>query len=145
MATRAMVEEFLAVRNLALVRASRTARVAGFSISDELAKKGYTISVVYLDEEGSLAELKSLPEPVGGIIIAVPSAQCEKAVRLAIDAGVKKAWLQQGSESKAGIDLCESNGISVVHGECVMMFAEPVKSFHAVHRFIWKLLGLLPK
>jgi len=25
------------------------------------------------------------------------------------------------------------------------MFAEPVKSFHAFHRWIWKLLGKLPK
>jgi hypothetical protein len=32
----------------------------------------------------------------------------------------------------------------VVQKECILMFAEPVKSIHGIHRWIWKVLGKLP-
>jgi predicted CoA-binding protein len=123
------------------VRTSRTTRVAGFKIDEELGKKGYTVSVVYLDEESPGSTLGELKDPVGGVIIVVPSEQSEKAVLQAIKAKIPRVWLQKGSESAAAIKLCQDKGITVIQGECLMMFAEPVKSFHAFHRWIWKLQG----
>lgn len=52
--------------------------------------------------------------------------------------------MQQGSESKNAIDLCVKNGINVIAGECIMMYAEPVKSIHSFHRWINKLVGRYP-
>lgn len=82
--------------------------------------------------------------PIGGLMIAVPRDQIEDAVRMAIDAKISRIWIQEGSETEGAIKLCQENGISVIHGECILMFAEPVKSFHAFHRWIWKLRGKLP-
>jgi hypothetical protein len=31
-----------------------------------------------------------------------------------------------------------------VHGECILMFAQP-SSFHRLHRWVWGLLGKLPR
>jgi hypothetical protein len=31
-----------------------------------------------------------------------------------------------------------------VHGECILMFAEPAAFFHRAHRWIWRMLGKLP-
>jgi hypothetical protein len=53
--------------------------------------------------------------------------------------------MQQGAESKEAIRFCEDNNIAVVHGECILMFAEPLAFGHRLHRWIWKLLGRLPK
>jgi predicted CoA-binding protein len=89
--------------------------------------------------------LSGLKKTVDGVIIAVPAAQAEKAVREAIDAKIPRLWLQPGSESKPVISLCEEKGISVIHGACIMMYAEPVKSFHAFHRGMWKLFGRYQK
>lgn len=145
MRSRAMIDEFLAQRRLGLVRASRNTPVSGFSIDKELGARGYIVSVVYLDENGPALNIRNLKEPVGGVIIAVPADQAEKAVRQAIDAKIPLLWLQRGSESKSAIRLCEQKEVSVIYGECVMMFAEPVKSFHAFHRWIRKVSGKLPK
>jgi predicted CoA-binding protein len=139
-----MINEFMAQKKLALVRASRKTPVSGFSIDKELGAKGYSVSVVYLDEDTPGSKLKDLKEPMGGVILAVPSDQTEKAVRQAIEAKITRVWMQKGSESKPAIKLCEEKGISVIYGECIMMFAEPVKSFHAFHRFLCKLFGKLP-
>ena len=144
MTTRAVVDEFLAQKQLAVLRASRKTPVHGFRVDKELQGKGYTVSVVYLEEDGPGTKLSDLKEPVGGVIIAVSSNLAAKAVEQAIEAQIPRIWLQQGSESKAAIQLCEEKGISVIYGECVLMFAEPVKSIHAFHRWIWKLFGKLP-
>ncbi|OFV81824.1 MAG: hypothetical protein A2W26_07970, partial [Acidobacteria bacterium RBG_16_64_8] len=71
--------------------------------------------------------------------------QSEQAVREAIEANIPRVWLQRGCESKAAIELCGQEGIPLVHGECVLMYAEPVRSIHAFHRWLWKTLGLLAK
>ena len=42
-------------------------------------------------------------------------------------------------------DHCEDGGLEVVHGHCILMFAEPTASFHKFHRWVWGLLGKIPK
>jgi predicted CoA-binding protein len=145
MATRAMIDEFLGHRRLALVRTTPSAPVAGAKIDEELGAKGYDISVVYLDESVTEPRLSNLNEPVEGAVIAVPRKLCEQAVKEAIDAKMPRVWLQNGCESKEAIALCDDNDIPVVYGACVLMYSEPVKSFHAFHRWLWKTLGLLAK
>ena len=58
--------------------------------------------------------------------------------------GVKNIWMQQGSESENAIEFCNKNEINVIHGECILMFAEPVKSIHSFHRWVNKLIGKYP-
>ena len=52
--------------------------------------------------------------------------------------------MQQGAESSTAIDLCKQNNINVIHGECILMFAEPLGFMHSIHRWIWKILGKYP-
>jgi predicted CoA-binding protein len=145
MATRAMIDEFLSHHELALVRSSPSSPIRGARIDEELGKKGYKIAVVYLDDSVPEPRLTNLKDPVEGVIVAVPPNQCEKAVREAIEANIPRVWLQNGCESKSAIELCEQRGVSAVHGACVLMYAEPVKSIHAFHRWLWKTLGRLAK
>jgi predicted CoA-binding protein len=145
MATQAMIDEFLGHRKLALIRLSPTTTVAGARIDDELKSKDHDITVVYLDESVTEPRLASLKEPVEGVIIAVPKKHAEKAVKEAIEAGIPRIWIQNGCQTKAAIELGEASGVPVVHGACVMMYAQPVKSIHAFHRRLWKTLGLLAK
>ncbi len=73
------------------------------------------------------------------------SSQTESVVRDAVQAGIRHLWIQQGSDSAAALELARKEGLAVVSGDCILMFAEPVASFHRFHRWIWKLLGRLPK
>jgi uncharacterized protein len=145
MSTRAQIDEFLSQFDLALVRLSSTIPVRGSKIDVELQNKGYKIRVVYLDGPEGTPKVGSLPQPVEGAIIAVPKDRSEQAVREAVDAGVRRLWIQNGCESKAAIELAEKSGIPLVYGHCVMMYADPVRSVHAFHRWLAKSFGRLAK
>lgn len=144
MATTMTTEEFLSHKKLALVRLSAQTPVMA-PMDRELRPKGYDISVVYLNTTGSDPALDDVKDVVEGAIISVPKSECEAAVREAIDAGIPRLWLQSGSESKEALALCEERGVPVIHGACVLMYAQPVKSVHAFHRWLWKTFGLLKK
>jgi len=149
MTSRTAVDGFLADRTLALVGASRSGRKFGNMVLKELTAKGYRVLPVHPDEpeiDGHPAypSLADLPEKVGSVIVVVPPAKAEQVVRDAAAAGIGRVWLQQGASSPGALQAAEAHGLSVVHGECILMFAEPTASYHRVHRFIWKVLGRLP-
>lgn len=136
--------EFLSHKKLALVRLSAQTPVMG-DMKKELVPKGYDISVVYLKAGESDPTIEHVKDAVEGAIISVPRSECAAAVREAIDAGIPRLWLQSGCDSKEAVALCEEAGVPVIHGACVLMYAQPVQSVHRFHRGLWKLCGLLQK
>ena len=149
MTSKAAVDDFLAQRTLAVVGVSREGKGFGNMAHKELKDKGYRVFPVNpnaesIGDERCYPSLGALPEPVGGVLVVVPPAQTEQVVRDAATAGIGRVWMQQGAESEAAIRFCEGNGISAVHGECILMFAEPMGFGHRLHRWVWGLLGKLP-
>jgi predicted CoA-binding protein len=147
--TRAAVEQFLAQGHLGLVGASRSGKRFGNYALRELTRKGYRVSVVHpevseIDGVRCYASVAELPDDVGGLVIVVPPEQTEMLVAEAAAAGVRNVWMQQGSESPRAVELCREHGINEVHGECILMYARP-SGFHRVHRWLWGLVGKLPK
>jgi predicted CoA-binding protein len=150
MTSKAMVADFVAQRKLAVVGVSRQGKKFGNMAFRELKAKGYKLLPVHpqaeaIEGERCYPNLAALPEPVEGVLVIVPPAETEKIVREAAAAGIKRVWMQQGAESPAAIRFCQENGLSAVHGECILMFAEPAAWMHRAHRWFWKLLGKIPK
>ncbi len=150
MNTQADVEEFLAQRSLAVAGVSRSGRKFGNTAYRELRAKGYNLFPVHpeaevLEGDKAYPSLSALPEEVGGLLAVIPPTETEQLVRDAAAAGITRVWLQQGAESENAIRFCEEHDISVVAGECILMFAEPTGLGHKLHRWVWKLLGKLPK
>ena len=150
MSSKQAVNEFISQKKLALVGASRQGRKFGNMAFKELKAKGYQVALVHphadtIEGERCWPTLAALPEPVEGVLITVPPAQTAQVVRDAAAAGIKRVWMQQGAESPEAIRFCQENGINAVHGECILMFAEPAAWFHRAHRWVWKLLGKLPQ
>ncbi|NQV40903.1 MAG: CoA-binding protein [Candidatus Marinimicrobia bacterium] len=149
MVEQAIVESFLAEKKLALAGASRKGNKFGNAVFKELSSKGYELLLMHPEAEsidgvpcyGSLAEL---PTDVGGLINVVPAIQTEKLVREAHASGIRKVWMQQGSDSPAAIEYCKENDIEVIHGECILMFAQP-QGLHKFHHWLLGLFGKLPK
>ena len=53
---------------------------------------------------------------------------------------------EQGAASAGAIRFCQENGMSVVHGECVLMYPKPATAWiHGAHRWVWDHLGRTPK
>ena len=134
--------DFLSHKKLALVRLSAQTPVMG-DMKKELVPKGYEVSLAYLNAGESDPSIAQLKDQVEGAIISVPKSECAAAVREAIDAGIPRLWLQAGCDSKEALALCAEKGVPVIHGACVLMYAQPVQSVHRFHRGIWKVCGLL--
>ena len=150
MATKSAVSDFVTQRKLAIVGVSRQGKKFGNLAYRELKAKGYRLFPINPHAESIAGKqcypsLRALPEPVDGVLVVVPPTETEKVVREAAAAGIPRVWMQQGAESPEAIRFCESHGISVVHGECILMFAEPAAFYHRAHRWVWKLLGKLPQ
>jgi predicted CoA-binding protein len=147
--TRERVTDFLSRRTLALVGLSRGGRKFGNAAYKELTAKGYTVYPVHPEAETIAGarcwpSLAALPGPVDGVVVVVPPAQTAQVVKEVRAAGISQVWLQPGAESPEAIRYCEEQGISVVHRECILMFAEPLGWFHRAHRGLRRLLGRMP-
>ena len=148
--TKAAVENFVGQHKLAVVGVSRDTNKFGNMAYKALKEKGYQVYPINRNVEAVAGDrcypsLGGLPEKVDGVLIIVPPTETEKVVREADAAGIKNVWMQQGAESDEAIQYCQEHGLNEVHGECIMMFASPVTSFHRWHRGAWKLFGKLPK
>ena len=148
MTRREVVEDFLAQKELALVGASRSGRKFGNTLFRELAAKGHIVHLVHPEAKEiagipCVPTLGDLPGGVGGLVLVVAPGKVEALVCEAAEAGIQRIWMQQGSASPEAIRLCEEKGISLVHGECLLMFASP-GGIHAFHRWLWGVLGKLP-
>jgi hypothetical protein len=149
MTSKSVVDDFIAQKTLAIFGVSRSGNKFGNMAYRELKAKGYKVYAVHpeaetLEGDRAYKNLASLPEQVGGVVTVVPPSQTEQVVRQVAEAGIKRVWMQQGSESEAAIQFCKENGISEVHGECIMMYGVNT-SFHKFHGLIWKWFGKAPK
>ena len=149
MTSQTAVDSFLASKNIAVVGVSRKKHKFGNSIYKELKKKGFNIygvnpNMSEIEGDKCYKNLRELEGKVDAVVNVVSPAQTNDVVKEANEIGVKNIWMQQGSESDEAIKFCQENGINEVHKECILMFADPVKSIHGVHRWLWKVLGKLP-
>ncbi len=149
MVSREAVDEFVAQRKLALVGVSRRRGKFGNAALTELAAKGFEVFPVHpsadaVEGKRCWRSLAELPEKVGGVLISVPPGETEKVVRDVVAAGIPRVWMQKGAESAEAIRFCEEHGVRVVHGECILMFAEPAAFSHRAHRWFRGVFGTLP-
>lgn len=137
-------DTFVAEKTLALVGVSRT-RGFGNTLFRHLLGKGYRVFPVNaeadtVEGQACFRRLDDLPEPVGGVVTVVPPAQTLRVVADCVRLGIRKVWMQQGSESDASVKLCQDHGIVCVAGECLLMHTGAAFP-HSLHRWLWKKLG----
>lgn len=144
------IKSFLGLKNIAVVGVSSKNKGFGVAVYNHLKDNGFNTFGV--NKNGGFSNstklynsLALIENNIDGVITVVPPSETEIVVQEAKELGIKNIWMQQGSESKNAIEFCKQNGINVVHNECILMFAEPVKSIHSFHRWINKLLGKYPE
>jgi hypothetical protein len=93
-----------------------------------------------IEGEPSYPTLADVPGSVGGVVVMVPPEQAADVVRGAIERGVERIWLHAGIGSSCATEeavrLCRERGVEVVDGACPLMFTEPVRGFHRLHRVV---------
>jgi predicted CoA-binding protein len=131
------MREFLAFHTFAIVGASTNRAKYGNIVLRNLRDKGFEVLPVNPHEveiEGEVAykNLSSLPKDVDGIVTIVPPRVTEQIVRDAKAAGIKRVWMQEGSESEDALRYCRDNRMTAITGACIMVMTSGVK--RAAHR-----------
>ena len=144
------IRAFVAEKTLAVAGVSRDEKSFSATVTKELKAKGYTLYPVNPNTDSIRGEtcypsLSALPRKVGGVLVFTPPAQTEKVVREAAAAGIRRIWIQQGAQSEGALRFCVENSLPAVSRQCILMFAEPVSSIHAFHRWFTKLFGGMPR
>jgi predicted CoA-binding protein len=98
-----------------------------------------------IDGERMLTSVSALDETVQSVVTAVPPDVTMRVVEECIQRGIKNIWMQPGSESDEAIRIATAHGIHIIYGECIILFLEPVRSFHAVHKWINRIAGVYPE
>lgn len=144
------IDEFLAQSSLAIVGISRDGKKFGNYAFRDIKTKGYTLYIIHpnaeqLEGQRCYPDFKSLPEIPGGVLVVVSPIHSEQVVKAAAEAGIRRIWLQPGAESQNAIRYCEEQGLSIIYGECIMMYIQPTSFIHKLHRWIKGLSGKMPK
>ncbi len=150
MVTKAMIDDFLIQKKVAVVGVSGKSSKSGNGLFKKLKETGYTAYAVNpnsgtVEGETAYPDLKSLPEKVDWALLSVKPAQTEQVVKDAAEAGIKRIWMHLGSDSADALAFCNQNDITVIHKQGPLLFAQPVTGLHGFHRWVSGLFGALPK
>ena len=121
------MEEFLRKENvIAVVGATTSPEKWGYKIYMKLRdvfSRVYPVNPKHSDIMGDQCYpgLKSLPEKPDVVITVVPPEVTEKVVEVCGELGIKKVWMQPGSESVKATGLCRSNGIEFISNACFVV------------------------
>ncbi|MEN4012402.1 MAG: CoA-binding protein [Chloroflexota bacterium] len=140
------IADFLNARRLAVVGVSRSEQKFGTAIYKELKARGFEVygvnpSLDTIAGDPCYHSVGELAGKVDGVVICVQPAKAAATLREAAAIGIRRIWLQQGSQSIESKNAAREAGVTPVEGKCILMYAGEVKSVHAFHRFFAKLLG----
>ena len=118
----------------------------GGAIYKTLKKRGYTVYPVhpshkFFDNDQCYASLDQLPQNVDTAVFAVSPNNAEKIIDEMQNNFIKNIWFQQGNLYTIAEEKAQSRCVQTVSGKCILMYTEPVRGIHAIHRFFSKLIG----
>lgn len=122
-----LLDEFLKKKNVfVVVGASRDNRKYGHKVYEDLKNAGYVVYPVNPNADKILGDkcypsLESLPEMLHVVDLVIPPQVTNQIVKVCKKLGIKKVWMQPGSESEIALNFCKDNNIQVIHGVCIMV------------------------
>ena len=139
---------FLAQGRVAVIGASDEKSNFGRTVCQALRAHGAEVVAVHPEASSSggapaYRSIEAVPPPVDTAIVMVPAAVAGQVVTDCVALGVRRIWLFKGfgpgSVSEEALEVCRDAGVEVVAGACPLMFLEPVKGMHRVHRGMRRL------
>lgn len=153
-ATRAQIDEFLSQKRFAMVGLSRHPQDFTRDVMREFIRRDYEVVPVHpktkvLAGRTCFERVQDIRPPVTAALLVTPPEATEQVVRDCLAAGITQVWMHRGGGAGAvsgeAVAFCRQHGISVIAGECPMMFLKPPAFIHRVHGFVKKVIGKYPK
>lgn len=148
------IEDFLAQKRIALVGISHDAKSIGALLFKELSRRGYEIVPVNPNLPEVLgrkcfARVQEIQPPVDAALLLTRPEVTDVIVRDCAECGIRRVWMYraggQGAVSDRAIEVCRARGISVIPGECPLMFLPRVGGICGLHGFLRKVIGRYPR
>jgi len=150
------IDDFLALKRLAVVGVSRDPKHFSYVLWQELRQRRYEAipvnpNTTELDGQRCYARVQDIVPPVQGVLVMTPARATAQVVRDCVEAGVGHVWMHrgagggQGAVDPAAVQLGEEHGIALVAGHCPYMFLPGTPFFHGLHGFFKKVTGSYPK
>ncbi|MFB3895952.1 MAG: CoA-binding protein [bacterium] len=152
--TKQRINEFLAVKRIAVIGASRNEKEYSRMLYKELIKQGYSAipvnpNIAELDGVKCYQNIKEIMPVPERALILLSEDKTEQAVIDCADAGIKDIWLHRhvagGVSDTRAIYRAEERGLNLITGFCMFMFLPNSNWFHKMHGGIMKLIGIYPK
>jgi hypothetical protein len=121
------VESFLDPDNrIGVVGVSKDTGKWGYRVYRHLREEGlnvYPINPKYVEIEGAecFPEVAAVDDGLDVVVTVVPPEVTEEIVEQCHRAGIKRVWMQPGSESDEAVEFCREHGIEVVHDACMVI------------------------
>ncbi len=153
MTTKQQVDDFLALKRVAVVGVSHNPKDFSYALWQELRQRRYDAvpvnpGVKELDGQTCYAKVQEIQPPVEGVLIMTSKKVTDQIVHDCAEAGIKRVWMYggmaPGATTTTSIAFCAENGIDVVAGLCPYMFLAGTPAFHAPHRIWKKMTGSYP-
>ena len=140
--------DFWSGKNYAVVGVSNKKGKFGNTVFKEMKERGYRVfsvnrNLTLFDDQMCYNHLSEISDPLDGVIIITGPNGAKRAIRECINSGIKKVWLYPGSKCNEAINLAKENDIELIYKVCPLLYLEPVKFPHSLHRWIVKLFGKL--
>ncbi len=144
------IDDFLRSKKIAIVGVSREKSSFSYKIFSALRNKGFQVFPVnpFTDSLHGVVCFKNvneLPETVSRVLILTPKSETDEVLNQAICKGVRHIWIHRTCETERSLEIAAKHGVSVITGNCILMYAVPVKGIHLAHRFLAKALNQYPQ
>jgi predicted CoA-binding protein len=148
------ITAFLNQKRIAVVGVSHNPTDFSRAMYREFVERGYDAVPVNPTAESiagqrCFARVQEITPPVDGVLLMTSPATTDIVVRDCAEAGVKHVWMYRGTGrgavSSEAVKFCESQGMSVIPGECPFMFLPGGSWFHRMHGLVRKISGAYPQ
>ena len=148
------IDDFLALKRIAVVGVSRDPKQISNTLWQELRQRRYDAvpvnpAATKIDGKRTYASVRDIDPPVEGALIMTTAAVAEQVIDDCAAAGIRNVWLYGGlgggATSEATVAAAERRGLNTVAGHCPYMFLPGTPVFHRIHATGKKLTRSYPK
>lgn len=152
-AERRAIDDFLAKKRVAFVGLSTNPKSFSRAVLADLVARGYDVVPVHptadaIEGRRAYPRVQDIPVAPEAVLVMTPSATSADVVRDCVAAGVKRVWLHRGAGPGADSDeaatVARVHGVSLVRGQCPLMFLPDAARVHRAHAFFKKTAGTYP-
>lgn len=135
-----LMKEYLSPRAMAVVGASNARDKFGNLACRELKTRGFRVYPVNPHESEICGErcyhtINEIGDLTDRLLIVLPPDVTRQLVGNLNPEFVSYVWMQNGAESAEAIRICNAKGIRAIYGQRILMHAQPVRSYHLLHRW----------